>query len=298
MIEDREILGWRKQGIEVLDRQAEDINRKKLENRQNIAQAQVRIGNISAQLDSRRKAEEQYASISKSNGKDGRKYTSAKEMQMHVDQRNKRLEGLLAAAEKRGAISQDMLHDLSPEGAARVAEIQREAIRQSNLRHAMAKLAGGTAKAAAITAGAAVGSVITMYGGEDASATGAMLGAMSTGGVVNMTAGAVRAVTEHRDEIVADMEAGKRRASAAAIAIREQNRGSHLERERQPAPHERSQRGSKPKSSHEQIYNETLEALERSGRMTEQPPDRQTAYEKLRDETVDAIRRRSGRSDS
>jgi len=280
---------------DALDSQVEHINRKKLENRQNISQAQARIGNISAQLDSRRKAEEQFANISKSNGKDGRKYASAKEMRMHVDQRNKRLEGLLTAAEKRGAISQDMLRDLSPEGAARVAEIQREAIRQSNLRHAMAKLAGGTAKAAAITAGAAVGSIVTMYGGEDASATGAMLGAMGTGGIVNTAAGAARAVTRNRAEIVADMEAGKKKVSAASRAFHEQ---THLERERQPASHGLRQQGSKPKSPHEQIYHETLDALKRNGRMAEQLPDSRTAHEKVRDETMDAFKRRSGRSDT
>lgn len=286
---------------DALDRHVEDINRKKLDNRQNIARVQARIGNISAQLDSRRRAEEQFASISKSNGKDGRKYSSAKEMRMHVDQRNKRLEGLMAAAEKRGAISQDMLRDLSPEGAARVAEIQREAIRQSNLRHAMAKLAGGAAKAAAITAGAAVGSVVTMYGGEDASATGAMLGAMGTGGIVNTVVGAARAVTANREEIIADMEAGEKKVSKTVSALHKQNRGGQSQRERQPASQGPNRRVNKAQP-YEQVYAETLGALERNGRMetqTEgQAPDGKPAHEKVRDETMDAIRRRGGRSDS
>lgn len=287
---------------DALDRHVEDINRKKLDNRQNIAQTQTRIGNISAQLDSRRRAEEQYASISKSNGKDGRKYLSAKEMRMHVDQRNKRLEGLMAAAEKRGAISQDMLRDLSPEGAARVAEIQREAIRQSNLRHAMAKLAGGTAKAVAITAGAAVGSVVTMYGGEDASATGAMLGAMGAGGIVNSVVGAARAVTENREEILADMEAGKKKVSETASAFHEKSRVGHSQEKRQSASQGTNRPVNKALPPHEQVYAETLAALERNGRMETQTqgqaPDSLTAHEKVRDETMDAIKRRGGRSDS
>lgn len=287
---------------DALDRHVEDINRKKLDNRQNIAQVQARIGNISAQLDSRRRAEEQFASIAKSNGKDGRKYSSAKEMRLHVDQRNKRLEGLMAAAEKRGAISQDMLRDLSPEGAARVAEIQREAIRQSNLRHAMAKLAGGTAKVAAITAGAAVGSVVTMYGGEDASATGAMLGAMGTGGIVNAVVGAARTVTENREEIIADMVAGKKKVSATASALYEKSRVGHSQDKGKSASQGTNRPVNKALPPHEQVYAETLAALERTGRMevhTErQAPDGQTAHEKVRDETMDAIRRRGGRSDS
>lgn len=249
---------------DALERRMEDINKKKLENRQNITQAQARIGNISAQLDKRRKAEEQFANISRSCGKDGRKYSSAKEMCMHVEQRNRRLEGLLAAAEQRGAISQEMLRDLSPEGAARVAEIQKEAIRQSNLRHAMARLAGGTARAAAITAGAAIGSVVTMYGGEDASATGAMLGAMGAGGIVNAAAGAARTAAGNREEIVADLEAGRKKVSAAAGTSHDRSKAGHPER--QPAPSGRSRREDRARPPHEQVYRETLEALKRNGR--------------------------------
>lgn len=284
-----------------LERQAEYINRKKLVHKQHITQSQERIGNISAQLDKRRKAEEQFASISRSNGKDGRKYVSAKEMRLHVDQRNRRLEELLTAAEKRGTISQEMLRDLSPEGAARVAEIQREAIRQSNLRHAMSKLAGGTVKAAAMTAGAAVGSVVTMYGGEDASATGAMLGAMGTGGILGAVAGSVRAAADNRNEIVADIGAGREKVSAAARALHEPAKNSHPERA-QVFHGEHNRRTHKARPPHEQVYEETLEALERNGRMAEPAreavTDSRTAYEQVRDETMDAIRRRGGRSDT
>lgn len=283
-------------GNAALERQEEYINRKKQENKEHIVQTQTRMGDITMRLDKRRRAEEQFANISRSSGKDGRKYSSAEEMRLHVDQRNKRLEGLLAAAEKRGAISQDMLRDLSPEGAARAAEIQREAIRKSNLRHAMAKLAGGTVKAAAMTAGAAVGSVVTMYGGEDASATGAMLGAMGTRGILGAAMGAVRTATENRQEIVADLEAGGEKVSAAARAL--QSQGKTGRSKKPPKVHGHSRQESRDRPPHERVSQETLEALERNGRKERLAEDGRTAHEKIRDETMDAIKRHGGRSES
>ncbi len=279
-----------------LEKQTEYINRKKLENKEHIAQAQARMGDITMGLEKRKRAEEQFANISRSSGKDGRKYSSAEEMRLHVDQRNKRLAGLLVAAEKRGSISQDMLRDLSPEGAARVAEIQREAIRKSNLRHAMAKVAGGTVKTAAITVGAAAGAVVTMYGGEDASVTGAMLGAMGTRGVLGSVTGAVKAAAGNRQELVADLEAGGEKISAAAQALRGQAEIGRPDTPQAPHEHKRPERGNRP--PHERVSQETLAALKRNGRAESPLEDERTAHEKIRDEAMDAIKRNGGRSGS
>ena len=125
---------------------------------------------------------------------------------------------------------------------------------------------------------------------------------MGTGGIVNAVVGAARTVTENREEIIADMVAGKKKVSATASALHEKSRVDHSQDKGKSASQGTNRPVNKALPPHEQVYAETLAALERTSRMevhTErQAPDGQTAHEKVRDETMDAIRRRGGRSDS
>lgn len=250
-----------------VEEETRNLRHRRDENARQAADARRQAGRMRESLSERERAEGRFAQASRDYGRDATRYQSSEDMRLAVERRNEKLEAARIAAARRGGITRDALRDLSPEGAAEVAAIQSEAIRNANVRKAIAGAAKTAAGVAVVTAGAAVGAAVMAYGGEDASLTGAYLAGSAAGGVAGAAAGAAKKAWEAREEIAADAKDAGRAAAEAARAAYERDKKTFLGGARPPAgkdaPKKRPEKKEPPKreSPREALSREAEEAL-------------------------------------
>lgn len=193
---------------QVSSQKMEELQLLKAQNSRKLEENMSRINQCQRQAAERRDVEAQFAQISRNYGGDGTRYTSSQEMLTAVEVRRQRAEMLLQEAKKNAAVSINDLKGISPEAAAEIANIQKENIRRANLKAAVQKAAAVAGGAGLTAVGAAMGGALFAYGGEEASANGAVAGAALSTGTVHKMNEMGKRFYENRREIAEDIRAG------------------------------------------------------------------------------------------
>lgn len=149
-------------GLDASKNGMRELQRRSMENGRERQELERTVSRREKNIQARTAAERSFAQYSQNSGMSGQSYTTARNMRDALHIREDR--GRQAIGAKRIS-STDILRDLSPEDAKRVADRQAARARHEVYRN----MAQGALKAAAVGAGAVAGGSAAGFGGEDAS---------------------------------------------------------------------------------------------------------------------------------